>query len=372
MLERLCFNSVKVRGISVAALSDTLDGIRGTFLNDQAESLSDSRNTELLGILADSYTCGGGRRRIVDISNKGRRVVEFSTYAPKAFASTSEIDADLKDRCIQIIMLRSLKDYPYPEPYLPVWHDMRDKLYRLLLTKWREVKDIYQSTGEGVTHRVRELWRPLETILILENVPSEETQDIKWFFLESMQETQSELSDSEIEVFEILLQELEKSGEGTFTVEDIAKKMQTRPREGMSDRGLQTWVGKVLRQFSLYDQQAGRRGKKRAYCFSYEHVKNIFERYHTISGLSGEVVKMAEIKDFSDTTSTFRGGIGGNEVVNVQPDTTYTTSEPPIKTEVVTPNTLKNKENYHITTSTTCLDYSGIINLMDIDFEVVE
>ena len=120
LLERLCLNAMKIKGISVAGMADSIDGVKGVFLNDQAESLSDSRNTEILGILADSYTIGGGKRRLVHISDKKRRVLEFETYAPKAFASTKEIDPDLKDRCIQIVMLRATREYPYPEAFLPV------------------------------------------------------------------------------------------------------------------------------------------------------------------------------------------------------------------------------------------------------------
>ena len=346
---------MKIKGISVASMTDSIDGVRGTFLNDQAESLSDSRNAEILGILADSYTVGGGKRRIVEISNKRRRVVEFGTYAPKAFASIREIDSDLKDRCIQITMLRAIKDYPYPEAFLPIWHGLRDKLYRLLLTKWRKVREIYQNTGEGVSQRIRELWRPVETILILENVSKEEMQAIKKFFLESMQETQSELSDSEIEFFEILLQELEGIKKGILTVEDITQNMKTKPREDMTEKGLQTWAGRILRQFSLYDAPAGRKDKKRAYQFSYDHVKDVFDRYHLTGGIGGNVVNTAGINDLYDTT--YQNG-GGNEAVEVVKDPTgdfdyITTYEPPIKNDVVKPNTLKNKDNTHLTTSTT-------------------
>jgi hypothetical protein len=51
VLECLCFNAWKGRDISVAALGDTVDGMRGTVLIDQAESLK----PDMIGILADSY-----------------------------------------------------------------------------------------------------------------------------------------------------------------------------------------------------------------------------------------------------------------------------------------------------------------------------
>ncbi len=292
LLERLAFNAMKVKGVSVASLADSIDGIRGTFLNDQAEELSNKKNTEILGILSDSYTIGGGKRRIVNTSNNGRRLLEFETYGPKAFASIKEIDSDLKDRCIEITMLRAIKEYPYPDAYLTIWGDLRDKLYKLLLTRWNKVKDLYQDTGKDVSHRIKELWRPLETILRLEDVPVEEMKEIKTFFLESMEETQNELSEYEIKLFETLKEILRGKDRDILTVTDIAEKL--KPDYGtMPDkekRGIQTWIGKTLNQLSLYKRHAGKKDGRKAYEFTCEHIENIYQRYKTdtTSGNYGE------------------------------------------------------------------------------------
>jgi len=63
--------------------------------------------------------------------------------------------------------------------------------------------------------------------------------------------------------------------------------VKTRPREGTTEKGLQTWIGRVLRQFSLYDAHAGRKDKRRAYHFSYNHVKDVSNRYHLTGGVGG-------------------------------------------------------------------------------------
>jgi hypothetical protein len=63
-LRCVCFNAWKGRDISVAAMGDTVEGMRGTMLIDQAENL----NPDLVGLLADSYKKAGGRRRIVEVS----------------------------------------------------------------------------------------------------------------------------------------------------------------------------------------------------------------------------------------------------------------------------------------------------------------
>ena len=96
------FNAWKGRDITAAALGDTSDGQRGTLLLDQAEKLNQEHEGNLIGLLADSYKKAGGQRRVVEITKAGRSILEFSTYGPKAFASTKNLDPDLRDRCVRV------------------------------------------------------------------------------------------------------------------------------------------------------------------------------------------------------------------------------------------------------------------------------
>jgi hypothetical protein len=343
LLERLCFNAIKVKGVSVASLADTLDGIRGTFLNDQAEALSSPKMEEILGILADSYTVGGGKRRIVDISNRRRRILEFETYGPKAFASIKDIDTDIKDRCIQIIMIRSIADYPYPEPFLPIWGDLRDNLYRQLLIQWKTVKALYEISGDGVTHRVRELWRPIDTILKLEQVQEIEAEAIKKFFLESMLETQNELTEFEEELFDILRRLLSDENERILTVKEIAEHI--TDKGDMSRRGLETWIGRTINQFNLFTKHV-----KRSYTFNLQHIENIYSRYTQTSCFSREVAKPATDNDLHGTTAKTIGCRGCTEVAT---ETTKIQPIQPVISEVVPSKPLSNNAKNNLSTKTT-------------------
>lgn len=335
LLERLAFNAYKTKGVSVASLADSIDATRSTFLNDQAESLSNPKNEEILGILADSYTIGGGKRRIVVLSNKSRKVVEFETYSPKAFASIKDIDSDLKDRCILFPMIRASREFLYPEAHLPVWGEMRDKLYRLLLVRWKDAREIYQTAGAGVSHRVKELWKPLEAMLRLEGVPQEEQKEVMSVFLESMQETQIELTDHENGLFETLLEMLKGTRQGVFSVWEIAGRIE---HDGvLSDKALQTWVGNIIKQMGIYTSPMPRKNKKRAYLFDYDRVKDIYDRYTLKTGGAGGKVVFAQ--QIQGIPGYHLKNIGGTEVVsggtNNIADTTYTTYDhlrPPTKT----------------------------------------
>ncbi|MCF6154479.1 MAG: hypothetical protein E3K36_04340 [Candidatus Brocadia sp.] len=288
LVERLSFNAIKTKGITVASLGDTVDGVRGTLLIDQAESLSDPKNLEINGLIADSYTVDGGKRRVVQIVNGVRRVLEFETYSPKAFASIKEIDTDIKDRCIMLTMVRASREYPEPDAHLPIWKTLRGELYKLLLTRWKDVREIYQTTGEGVSHRVRELWRPIETILKLEEVPQKEMQDIKQAFLDSMQETQTNLSDYELELIDTLLEMISESGKHIFTSDEIAARLCRD--EGMSIKAKQIWTGKTLGLLKLYTQKLPRSNNKTPYLFDINHVKNTKNKYMAqTSGFYGSI-----------------------------------------------------------------------------------
>ena len=117
-------------------------------------------------------------------------------------------------------------------------------------------------------------------------------KEIKTFFLESMEETQNELSEYEIKLFETLKEILRGKDRDILTVTDIAEKL--KPDYGtMPDkekRGIQTWIGKTLNQLSLYKRHAGKKDGRKAYEFTCEHIENIYQRYKTdtTSGNYGE------------------------------------------------------------------------------------
>lgn len=312
VLARLCFNSMKVKGVSVPSMADSVDGVRGTFIMDQAEILSEKNNLEMLGIFADSYTPDGGKRRIVHITNKSRKVVEFETYSPKVFASIKEIDTDLKDRCIEIVMVRADKEYPYPEPFHPIWGELRDCLYRLMLTKWSQVREIYKDAGKGMTQRVRELWRPLETILILENVSSEEQKKIRQVFLESMIETQAGLTELEEKLIETILEMIGDRGAAVLTVQDIVDHMDLPESERFKKSTQLRVIGKRINKLSLFTERAGKAGnRKNQYLFNTDHVKNIFNRFgiNSCNGVTAETMSRNDIDDAVEDTPC-----GGNGV----------------------------------------------------------
>lgn len=290
LLERLAFNAVKIKGTSVASFVDTIDGLRGAFLTDQAESLSDSKNTEIIGYHADSYTVGGGRRRIMQIINGVRKVLSFESFGPKAYSAQKELDQDLRDRCVIIAMIRHKKDYPYPAAHMPIWSELRNDLYRLMLTKWKEVQQISLEAGNDVSMRIRELWRPLDTVLKLEKVSEKEISNIKKVFLDSMVFSQDVLSEKEIFLIEALLaltEALKDDPRGvSLSASDIGNRMKAMAQQASvdlgfdKDRGMHTWIGFAIKRLSLFTAiDKNSTARKHAYIFHFSHINEIFDRF---------------------------------------------------------------------------------------------
>jgi len=187
-------------------------------------------------------------------------------------------------------MIRTDKEFPYPAAHLPIWGELRNDLYLLLLTKWQEVQKIYPDTGKDLSMRIRELWRPLETIMILEKVPDQEIMAIKKIFLEGMSLAQDELSDREEYLFEALLKLTESKKDDpngvSLAASDIGNQMKALAQAANTDlgfdkdRALFTWIGFAIKRLSLFtSRDTTNNARKHQYIFHHSHVKEIFDRF---------------------------------------------------------------------------------------------
>ena len=247
VLKCLCFNAWKGRDISVAALGDTVDGMRGTVLIDQAELL----RPDMVGILADSYKRAGAKRLLVDTSG-GRRVREFSAYGPKAFAATKDLDPDLRDRCIRIQMVRTINKLPDLMGNEPEWLNLRDALYRFTLLCFKDVEKHYLNNQESGS-RIKELWRPLDAVLRALKVNEDQMGQIKQFFLEATSETQHELDNWESCFFDILKDHANQN-HGLFRLTSVDISAGMISELGIDDvdrKPSERWVGERIKKFAL-------------------------------------------------------------------------------------------------------------------------
>lgn len=286
LLRQLCFNASKDFP-SLAALGDTVDALRGTYLIDQADYLTKHWNEQLLNILTDSYKKGGGKRRVLNIEKGRRTLLEFETYSPKALASVRDLPEDLRDRFLMIPLLRSMKNFPDPnDEEGEGWKDERGKIYRFLICNYKVVCSVYSvlkvqyRQNPGVYGRTLELWLPLETILQVLGVSEEERKEAKKRFLAQYQFTEYEPSELEEAVVKTIL-ELFPEGEEQVVLspKGISEYigMDVFPA-GESLQKRATRVGWALKNLNL---SSGKKRTKDGVCYQFERAK--VESIHTRS-----------------------------------------------------------------------------------------
>jgi hypothetical protein len=286
-LNQICFNAVKARP-TLAALCDTVDSLRGTYLIDQADSLERKGYEELLDVLTDSYKKSGGKRRIINFDKaKSREVLEYETYGPKAFASIKELPEDLRDRCLIIPLVRSQRNFPVPDDENENWREIRGRLYAFLIANYDLVTTYYTArkieykTQFDIVGRELELWLPIETMFESLGV-QDEIKLAKKRFLSQYRFSEYEPSDIEEEVIEFILNQFQENQEIVLSPKEISEHINP---EVFSDDSRDTpkqkaaKVGWVIKKFNLASEKKPRTKKGICYLFERMRVENIYKAY---------------------------------------------------------------------------------------------
>lgn len=285
LLAQLGFNAIKSRP-SLPALGDTVDSLRGTYLIDQADSLERKGSEELLDVLADSYKKSGGKRRVVNFDKKrGREVLEFETYGPKAFASIRELPEDLRDRCLVIPLIRSQKNFPDVDESDHSWGEVRAKIYKFLITNYELFNSIYfakkvehRQKGE-VIGRSLELWLPF--LVVFECVGLHEKVAEAWKkFSTQYGFSEYEPSELEEEVIKQLLNRLLDQPELILAPKELAETMPDEvfpSADTFKQRAAK--VGWAIKKFNLASEKKPRTKDGYRYLFTKAKVDGIFQSY---------------------------------------------------------------------------------------------
>ena len=286
LLTKICFNAKKAKP-TVAALCDTVDSLRGTYLIDQADSLWRQDKEEILEILTDSYKKEGGKRRIVDLPKNGtRRVIESETYSPKAFASIKELPEDLRDRCLIIPVIRSSKNFPEPSEENEDWKTFRDICYQLLIVGYKEVAEIYQNLKEKykeiseLVGRDLDLWIPLETILLFLGVQQQEIDKAKKRYRSLYGYTEYEPTEFEEAIVKTILDQLQIESEKVLAPKEVSDLMiPDIPLAIETPQQRAARVGWTIKKFNLSSEKMPRTKGGVRYKFTKEKVEMIYRRY---------------------------------------------------------------------------------------------
>jgi hypothetical protein len=286
-LRQVCFNAIKSRA-TVAALGDTVDALRGTYLIDQADSLGKKDGDDLLDILADSYKKSGGKRRVMNMGNGSREILEFETYGPKALASIRELPEDLRDRCLIIPLIRSQKNFYDPDDNNENWQEIRGMIYKFLVDNFSQVGSFYQigkmeyKENSETVGRKLELWLPLETIFKMLGW-SNKIEEAKERFFAWYGFAEYEPSEIEEAVMRAVLEQLMEKENITLSPKEIAESVDFSDREVFSgliyEKQKAAKVGWAIKKFNLSSEKLKQTKRGVSYLFEKKKVANIYSSY---------------------------------------------------------------------------------------------
>ena len=138
----MAFNAKFTLSLTPATLFRLVQGNRCTIVMDEEEKLNDKDKIEYRSLLLGGYKKGMKVPRAQEGKKKSFEVNEYEVYSPKIMANISGIEDVLEDRCITLILLRTLS-VGLANREIDIndekWQMVRDKLYVNLMVNYNAV-----------------------------------------------------------------------------------------------------------------------------------------------------------------------------------------------------------------------------------------
>jgi hypothetical protein len=287
-LSMLAFNPVFSADTSAPMLFRLIESLRCTFLLDESEKYASSdKQEEVRNIINGGYQNNGAKVLRSGKTEKGQIVPEsFEAYSPKAIVSYKGLEQITEDRCIPIIMLRTVNksigdnDIHRTDE---VWQGIRNQLYRFALDKFLDIREIYITESfdinfSGYASRERELWKPIFTLASYFGM----LQQIREYAIEKMKEKQQQDLSTRESILLQALADLIKNGDNDYYVSDIRSTILELTNNEDVDKYSTRWIGSTLsRQYNLANNKTkdSSSGGKNKYFLTKEVVKDLCDRY---------------------------------------------------------------------------------------------
>jgi hypothetical protein len=290
-LKLLAFNGTKEMA-TVASMRDKIDGQRATFIVDQADTYLGAKSpTGMIDIFADGYKKSGGKiSKMVELKRQ-QIAVDFDTYSPKIFGSIKELNSDLKDRLIQIPMIKSKANLQFLDEDSEVWLSLRDELYRLQMANFAQLEALYKQVNidykmtNEIINRQLELWSPLEAVMRLCVVSDNIIRNCKKLFKLRSKNTEDQLSSNDWVIISYILEHLKDSESEWISLKEIASAVMLSEEEDEDPRKLSEKIKharNIISRLNLASDKGRVAGKGNVrFLFERNKVKEIETSYLT-------------------------------------------------------------------------------------------
>ena len=173
--EYIDFNAFSGVDYTPAVIFRTLQDTRGTLIIDEAETynkLKEKSEYEQAreAIINAGFKANGKVSRMERTENRFNRV-DYHVFGIKIIGSIHGVSETIRDRSYQIMLTKTLNreiSKRIPRPNDPAFQEIRDMLYVMVLTYWKEIREIDQN--EEIDNRLdligRE-WDKAKPLLVL-------------------------------------------------------------------------------------------------------------------------------------------------------------------------------------------------------------
>ncbi len=304
ILEHLAFNAMLITDPTPAVIYRAIEELSPTLLLDEIESLASRKEYagSFMSILRASY-----KRidvpRMEEKKEGGFKLKLFHAFGPKVISTIQGVEDVLANRSIIINLIRRRsEDTPFYKNTDPAmeeekWRELRNQLYLLILTRWKELDALIIPTmrelEHTVTNRELELWTPILSIANwIDRQREDRNRSLFTRLLDMIQEKIKErkLIEKEANQTVLVLQALralmKDEGEpkwiSNYEIKEQLEKFYSEPQGWMNE----TWIGKLMTQIGV--TKSSRRifksefiGEKRLahYRIDPEWLKDYCERY---------------------------------------------------------------------------------------------
>jgi len=276
----LAFSALLTSNASASSVFRIAQANKATLLIDEGEMLSHSKESADLRLILNA---GYRKNNPVMRTNKDSFMVEFfDVTVPKIIAAINPLEATLKSRCIELVMVRTAdkkKGNKRINDTSEEWGLMRDALYRYGLLRMTLAKEIYESDQEVniLECRQNELFAPL--LAVAKTVDGDGSRGV-FNQVRDYALSQNEIDDLLDDWHRYILFILNDIVTVTrpYKIKEIKDKLQYFVEDfDEANRMTSRWIGSALNRLGL--KRGKRQNDGNTYIISKDEVDELLERY---------------------------------------------------------------------------------------------
>lgn len=162
ILRLIGFNGQEASSISEASFFRTIENTKGLLAIDEYERMETDRHKSTDLLLNAGIEKGATVKRVDKVGDKQVNR-DFDVYCPKIICNITGLNPVTQTRCIPIRLSKtaSEKGNRKPKTNDPLWQELRDVCYMLIMDHWEEIEKTKEDYQSSLKNRNEDVWMPV-------------------------------------------------------------------------------------------------------------------------------------------------------------------------------------------------------------------